>query len=136
MPPNQKKQNNTSKKDLVEWGEKAETSNLERGLLSLLFELLTDILDYFPSLLGSYNLFYFCHRRSFRPEIFLVLINMLRIDATSLGVNQRLFYTKGQSRLGIEGVRQRCLPSSSTQMRWSLSQSLLGILHWVSVSVV
>ena len=27
-------------------------------------------------------------------------------------------------------------PSSSTQMRWSLSQSLLGILHWVSVSVV
>ena len=60
MPRKQKTTPLHAQKDLVERGEKAEASNLERGLLSEPFEaaeLLTDILVYFPSL-GSYNLFY------------------------------------------------------------------------------
>ena len=82
MPRKQKTTPLHAQKDLVERGEKAEASNLERGLLSEPFEaaeLLTDILVYFPSL-GSYNLFYssYCHWRNFRPENFLVRINMLR----------------------------------------------------------
>jgi hypothetical protein len=92
MSPNPKKRKTTgskratslpvhAQKNLDEWGEKADASNLERGLLSLPFELLTEILDYFPAI-GPYK---FITYSSYRyrcqyclPNIYLVRINMLR----------------------------------------------------------
>ena len=85
MSPNAKKRKTTSKsvtllpvytqKNLVEWGEKADASNLERGLLSLPVELSTEILDYFPAI-KSYTAFN--HYEHLLPEIYLVRIDMLR----------------------------------------------------------
>ena len=64
-----------TQKNLDEWGEQADASNLERGLLSLPVELRTEILDYFPAI-GPYtavNVYY-----HLLPEIYLVRIDMLR----------------------------------------------------------
>ena len=81
--PSSKKRKTTSKratspvhtqKDLVEWGEKADASNLERGLLSLPVELRTEILDYFPAL-GPYTAVYL---EPVLPEFFLVRIDLIR----------------------------------------------------------
>ena len=84
MPPNPKKRKTMSKgesslpvdpqKNLIEWGEKADASNLERGLLSLPVELSTKILEYFPDI-GPYNT---VNQTNLLPEIYLVRIDMLR----------------------------------------------------------
>ena len=85
MLPNPKKRKTTSKgvsslpvypqKNLAEWGEKADASNLERGLLSLPVEVSTEILDYFPSI-GPYTTVNNVY--NLLPEIYLVRIDMLR----------------------------------------------------------
>ena len=85
MLPNPKKRKTTSKsvsslpvhtqKNLVEWGENADASNLERGLLSLPVELTTEVLDYFP-VIGPYNAVSYINY--LLPEIYLVRIDMLR----------------------------------------------------------
>jgi hypothetical protein len=83
MSPYQKRRKTTSKsvsslphtqKDLVEWGEKADASNLERGLLSLPVELSTEILDYFP-VIGPYNA---VNESRLLPQIYALRIDMLR----------------------------------------------------------
>ena len=84
MLPKAKKRKTTSKKEtspvhtqkeLVEWGEKADASNLERGLLSLPVELSTEILDYFPAIRPYTEVYDFHH---LLPEIYLVRIDILR----------------------------------------------------------
>jgi hypothetical protein len=86
MPSNPEKRKTTSKevsslpvlhtqKNLVEWGEKADASNLERGLLSLPVELSTEILHYFP-VIGPYKTIYF--NDNLLPEIYLLRIDILR----------------------------------------------------------
>jgi hypothetical protein len=87
MAPNPKKQKTTSEsvtslpvqtqKNLVEWGEKADASNLERGLLPLPVELTTEILDYFPTI-GPYTAVYNAIGGPVLPEFFLVRIDVLR----------------------------------------------------------
>jgi hypothetical protein len=80
--PNPKKQKTTAtslpihtQRNLVEWREKADASNLERGLLSLPVELTTEILDYFPTI-GSYTSVNSDDGYPVLPEIFLVRIQM------------------------------------------------------------
>jgi hypothetical protein len=82
--PNPKKQKTTStslpihtQRNLVEWGEKADASNLERGLLSLPVELRTEILDYFPTI-GPYTSANSDTGRPVLSKIFLVGIDVLR----------------------------------------------------------
>ena len=85
MLPNPKKRKTTTKsvsslpvhtqKNLVEWGENVDASNLERGLLSLPVELTTEVLDYFP-VIGPYNAVSYIDY--LLPEIYLVRIDMLR----------------------------------------------------------
>ena len=81
MPSNKKRKTTftslpvDTQKDLVEWGEKADASNLERGLLSLPVELWTEILDYFPSI-GPYTSVYMDYHSL--PEFFLVRLDVLR----------------------------------------------------------
>ena len=89
MPPNTKKRKTTSKsvtslpvhtqKNLIEWGEKADALNSERGLLSLPLELRTEIFDYFPTI-GPYTARYGSDNRvsPVLPEIYLVRIDILR----------------------------------------------------------
>ena len=59
---------------LVEWGEKADASNSERGSLLFPVELTTEVLDYFPAI-GPYTT---AHLEPVLPEIFLVRIYVLR----------------------------------------------------------
>jgi len=66
-----------TQKNLVEWGEKANASNLERGLLPLPVELTTEILDYFPTI-GPYTAVYNDPAKTVLPENFLVRIDILR----------------------------------------------------------
>jgi hypothetical protein len=82
--PNPKKQKTTStslpihtQRNLVEWGKKADASNLERGLLSLPVELTTEILDYVPTI-GPYTSVNSDNGYPALPEIFLVRIDVLR----------------------------------------------------------
>jgi hypothetical protein len=86
MPSNPKKRKTTSKsvaspvhtqKNLDEWGEKADASNLERALLPLPVELTTKILDYFPTI-GPYTTVTNGIGDPVLPEIFLVRIDILR----------------------------------------------------------
>ena len=64
-----------AQKDLIEWGEKADTSNLDRGLLSLPVELTTEILDYFPAIGPYTSATYYYH---VLPELYLARIDILR----------------------------------------------------------
>ena len=64
-----------NQKNLVEWGEKADASNLERGLLSLPVEISKEILDYFP-VIGPYNTVTI--EDHLLPKIYLMRIDMLR----------------------------------------------------------
>jgi hypothetical protein len=68
-----------AQKELVEWCEKADASNLERGLLSLPVELTTEILDYFPTI-GPYNevFFFMFNSIPILPELYRVRIDVLR----------------------------------------------------------
>ena len=66
-----------TQKSLVEWGEKADASNLERDLLSLPVELTTEILDYFPTI-GPYTASYNYRISPILPAIFLVRGRVLR----------------------------------------------------------
>ena len=82
--PNPKKQKTTptsvpihTQRNLVEWGEKADASNLERGLLSFPVELTTEILDYFPAI-GPYTSVNSNNGYPILPEIFHVRIDVLR----------------------------------------------------------
>ena len=65
-----------TQKNLVEWGENVVASNLEKGLLSLPVELVTEILDYFPTI-GPYTA---VNHGSvpLLPGIFLVRVDILR----------------------------------------------------------
>ena len=67
----------THPKSLVEWGEKADASNSERGLLSLPVELTTEILDYFPTI-GPYTASCSYNASTVLLAIFLVRIRILR----------------------------------------------------------
>jgi hypothetical protein len=66
-----------TQKSLVEWGEKADASNLKRGLLPLPVELTTEILDYFPTI-GPYTAVYNDIGDPVLSHIFLVRIDILR----------------------------------------------------------
>ena len=88
MPPKSKKRKTTStretsfleapvhtQKNLDEWGEKADASNMERGLVSLPVELSTKILDYFPAIRPYTAVSNHHHLLS---DIYLVRIDILR----------------------------------------------------------
>ena len=79
MLPNVQMGDITSSNTVVEWGENADTSNWERGLLSLPVELTTEILDYFPTI-GLYTAAYFreYNLNPVLPEVFLVRLGVLR----------------------------------------------------------
>jgi hypothetical protein len=66
-----------TQKDLIKWGEKADASNLERGLMSLPVELTTEILDYFPTI-GPYTAVYSYNDNPILPEFYLVRVDILR----------------------------------------------------------
>jgi hypothetical protein len=66
-----------TQKNLVEWGEKADASNLERGLLCLPVELTTEVLDYFPTI-GFYTTVLHNPSDAVLPKFYLVRIDILR----------------------------------------------------------
>ena len=74
-----------TQKNLFEWGEleKADASNLERNLLSLPVELMTEILNYFPAI-GPSAIYYrrYYHIYAALPEIYLARMDMLRALST------------------------------------------------------
>ena len=68
-----------AQKNLVKRGEKADASNLERGLLSLPVELSTEILDYFPTIEPYTGVHYYEYNLCpVLPEFYLVRIDILR----------------------------------------------------------
>ena len=71
-----------AQKNLVEWGEKADASNLERGLLTLPVELTTEILDYFPIIVPYTAAHFHDLGHHFNdpvlPEVYIVRIDILR----------------------------------------------------------
>jgi hypothetical protein len=118
MLPNPKKRKTTSKgvsslpeqtqDELVEWGENADASNLERGLLSLPVELTTEILDYFPAI-GPYTEVY---ENIILSEIYLVRVDLLRALSQVCIDYRRVFLPLLWESLNL------CFEMRTTNLRW------------------
>ena len=120
-----------TQKGLVEWGDKADASNLERGLLSLPVELTTEILDYFPSIGPHTELHFYDH---VLPEFYLVRQDILRALSQVCIDYRRVFLPLLWDSLDVCFELRRDNPGWSNAFYWRVGEALVRKCDGISAN--